>query len=76
MTATAALRKNLRAAMRDSPLTIREICRKAGYNESYVRKVVGGTRYNPTILFAECMATAAGVSLADLLGLTERLTND
>lgn len=66
MTANAAFRKNLRAAMKASPMLIKDICKKAGYDISYVRKVVGTNQVNPTILFAECMAQAVGVELVDL----------
>ena len=63
----AAFRANLRRAMQAHPDKRMVICRKAGYSEGYVGHVLSGRRPNPTLLFVECMATALGVSVADLL---------
>ncbi len=63
---SSAFRHNLREAMRSHHLTHDQISRRAGYNVTYVRKVLAG-RYNPTLLFAECMAFAVDKSLIDLL---------
>ena len=68
-------RANLRQAMREHPMTQVQICRRAGYNVTYVRKVLCG-RYNPTLLFAECMATAVDKSLVDLLGAKDGEQSD
>lgn len=65
-------RTNLRAAMRSHPMTAVEICRKAGYNPCYVRKVLAG-RYNPTLMFAECMANALNTTVTQLI---EQRDND
>lgn len=62
-----AFRANLRRAMQAHPDKVGVICRRAGYDAGYVRRVITGARANPTLLFVECMATALGVSVADLL---------
>ena len=67
MTANTTFRTNLRTAMKSSPMLIKDICRKAGYDPAYVRKVVSSNKVNPSILFAECMANAVGIKLTDLL---------
>lgn len=63
-------RHNLRAAIHAHPMRMTDICKVAGYNETYVRKVLGG-KYNPTLLFAECMATAVNKKITELLERTE-----
>lgn len=64
---SAAFRANLRRAIEAHPHTKAAICRKAGYDRGYVRRVITGEKPNPTLLFVECMATALGVSVADML---------
>jgi transcriptional regulator with XRE-family HTH domain len=64
---TAVFRANLGRAMQAHPDKVDAICRRAGYSSSYVRRVITGRRPNPTLSFVECMATALGASVADLL---------
>lgn len=63
----AAFRANLRRAIAAHPDTRVVICKRAGYSAGYVGHVLTGVRPNPTLYFVECMATALGVSVADLL---------
>ena len=63
----AAFRANLRRAMDAHPDGVGVISKKAGYSTAYVRRVITGSRPNPTLFFVECMATALGVSVADML---------
>lgn len=60
-------RENLRAAMRAHPDKALTICHRAGYDYSYVRKVLCGARPNPTLLFVESMAGALGRDPVELL---------
>ena len=60
-------KENLRAAVKAHPLPTKAICHKAGYNYAYVRKVMSGSRTNPTLQFVESMAGAMGLTAWDLL---------
>ncbi len=60
-------RENLRAAIKAHPLPTKAICFKAGYNYAYVRKVMSGSKTNPTLLFVESMANAMDLTAWDLL---------
>jgi transcriptional regulator with XRE-family HTH domain len=60
-------RENLRAAMRAHPDKALTICHRAGYDYSYVRKVLSGARPNPTLQFVDSMAGALGLDPLDLL---------
>ena len=59
-------RQNLRAAMRSSPMTADQICKRAGYNDRYVRRILAG-HHNPTLLFVECMAITLDITVEQLL---------
>ena len=63
----AAFRANLRRAIAAHPDKRAAICQRAGYSVGYVGHVLTGHRPNPTLYFVECMATALGVSVVDLL---------
>jgi transcriptional regulator with XRE-family HTH domain len=63
----AAFRTNLARAIEEHPDKMTAICRRAGYDRNYVRRVVIGARPNPTLLFVECMAGALGVDPLELL---------
>lgn len=63
-----AFRDNLESAIAGYPGTFVSICKKAGYDRRYVRKVLTKAKANPTLLFVECMAGALGVDPLDLLG--------
>lgn len=60
-------RANLSAAIESHPDKTWVICERAGYDVSYVRRVLSGARPNPTLLFVESMAGALGVEVLDLL---------
>ena len=60
-------RENLRAAIKTHPLPTKAICFKAGYNYAYVRKVMSGSKTNPTLQFVESMANAMDLTAWDLL---------
>lgn len=66
-------RENLRAAIKAHPLPTKAICFKAGYNYSYIRKVISGSKTNPTLQLVESMANAMGLTAWDLL---KEPTND
>ena len=67
MTLHEMFRRNLRAAIKASGLTIKVVSYRAGYDYAYVRKVMGGAKSNPTLLFVESMAGAIGVPPQELL---------
>ncbi len=67
MTLNAKFRANLAKTIRKHPDKTLVICQRAGYDPSYVSRVVSGARPNPTLQFVECMAGALGVEVWDLL---------
>lgn len=62
------LRANLEAAIAEYPGSLASLCSKAGYDPTYVRRIVKGEMQNPTIYFVECMAAALGTDPLELLG--------
>ncbi len=67
MSLNATFRVRLAAAIRSHPDKTLAICQRAGYDPSYVSRVLSGARPNPTLLFVESMAGALGVEVWDLL---------
>lgn len=71
MNLISTFRRNLRAAMRAHPLPAKELCKRGGYDHSYVRKVLARATANPTLMFVQCMAEAVGKPVEELLGFRE-----
>ncbi len=67
MPLSEVFRANLRAAIKAHPLPTKAISYKAGYNYAYVRKVMSGSKTNPTLQFVEALAQVLGVTATDLL---------
>jgi len=67
-TLSAALRENLIAAIARHPDSFRAVCDRAGYDTTYVRRILKGEKHNPTLYFVECLAEAVGEDPLKLLG--------
>lgn len=66
-----AFRDRLKLALSEDPRSQREIARVSGYNDGYIRRLLNGTRSNPTLGFIETMSLTLGRDPAWMLGLKE-----
>lgn len=73
MTMLSAFRERLALAMDADPRGRAAICRRAGYDQSHIRRLISGERHSPTLPLVETMAEALEVSPAWLLGLSEEI---
>ena len=60
-------RHNLRAALRAHPMPLKVIAHRAQYSESHIRKVLSGSKPNPSLKFVDRLAQALGVDPLELL---------
>lgn len=63
----AVFRLQLRAALEADPRPRKAIAIESGYSESYIQRIVAGTKPNPTLLFVSCMAQTLKIDPLDLL---------
>lgn len=71
MTMLLTFRERLAVAMDADPRSRAAICRRAGYAQSHIRRLISGERHSPTLPLVETMAEALEVSPAWLLGFSE-----
>lgn len=67
-TVNITFRERLRLALDRDTRPRKSVASLSGYSEGYIRRVLAGTKPNPTINFAAAMAQVLGVSLAWLVG--------
>lgn len=68
MNLSSTLRANLTTAIAEYSGSFVLLCSKAGYDPTYVRRILKGEKHNPTLYFIECMAAALGADPLELLG--------
>ena len=67
MTLQEIFRAKFRARVLADPRSVRTLADVSGYSESYISRVINGSKPNPTLAFVETMAVTLNVPLADLL---------
>lgn len=61
-------RQRLREAMAARSVKVSALAHKSGYSEEHIRRVLNGTRPNPSLMFVECVSGALEISPLTLLG--------
>lgn len=73
MSMVLAFRERLQTAVDRDPRSRAAIARRAGYEQSHLRRLMTGERYSPTVGLVDNLAAALDVSPAWLLGLSEEI---
>lgn len=66
--------ERLKEAIKNDYRSLSQIARDAGYNESYIRRLLNGKRVNPTLFFVENMAGTLKCRTSWLLGLDNEIS--